>query len=208
MGDTVGDARGATQKVTYQSGGTIRVESLDARSFDPGCCPSGRAVVTLKWNAPKVITSDVQHLAGPDDASFSGIGAVKLGMTASQLRALGFIAGEGDYYGCVFYSATGKPYVTYDPVTDKVVAVRPPDGPAGTAEGVGILSSLDDVRKTYAGKSIEDHLDGSFGQGMSGLLVGNGSGGWISFMSDDGTSVSGISVSDHDHMGAVEAGCS
>ena len=207
MGDAVGDARGGTQELTYQPGGTVRVESLDARSFDQGCCPSGRAVVTLKWNGSAVVPTDVQHLAGPDDASFAGIGAITLGMTANQLRALGYTAGEGDYYGCVFYSATGKPYVTYDPVTNKVVAVRPPDGPAGTAQGVGTGSSLDDVRKAYAGKTIENHLDGSFGQGMSGLLVGDGSGGWISFMTD-GASVSAISVSDHDHMGAVEAGCS
>lgn len=208
MGDAVGDARGGTQKLTYQPGGTVRVESLDARSFDQGCCPSGRAVVSLKWNGSAVNPTDVQHLAGPDDASFAGIGAIELGMTANQLRALGYTAGGGDYYGCVFYSATGKPYVTYDRVTNKVVAVRPPDGPAGTAQGVGTGSSLDDVRKAYAGKTIEDHLDGSFGQGMSGLLVGDGSGGWISFMTDDGASVSAISVSDHDHMGAVEAGCS
>jgi hypothetical protein len=208
MGDAVGDARGGTRKLTYQPGGTVRVESLDARSFDQGCCPSGRAVVSLKWNGSAVNPTDVQHLAGPDDASFAGIGAIELGMTANQLRALGYTAGGGDYYGCVFYSATGKPYVTYDRVTNKVVAVRPPDGPAGTAQGVGTGSSLDDVRKAYAGKTLEDHLDGSFGQGMSGLLVGDGSGGWISFMTDDGASVSAISVSDHDHMGAVEAGCS
>lgn len=207
MGDAVGDARGATQKVTYHPGATVTIQTLDARSFDQGCCPSGRAVVTLKWDGHHVVASNVQHQAGPDDASFSGVGAVKLGMSASQLSRLGYTAGDGDYYGCVFYSATGKPQVEYNPATGKVVEIRAQDYPAGTAEGVGITSSLDDVRKAYAGKTIEDHLDGSFGQGMSGLLVGDGSGGWISFMSDDGESVSGIAVSDHEHMGAVEAGC-
>ncbi|MCU1616635.1 MAG: hypothetical protein JWO98_4175 [Frankiales bacterium] len=207
MGDAVGDARGATEKVTYQPDGSVRVETLDARSYDQGCCPSGRAIVTLKWDGTKVVASDVRHLGGPDDASFAGVGAVKLGMTAGQLTQLGYTAGPGDYYGCVLYGASGKPSVQYNPVSNKVVQIRPAAGPAGTAEGIGIGSTISDVRAKYAGKNIENHLDGSFGQGMNGLLVGDGSGGWISFMTDDGQFVSGMSVSDHQHMGAMEAGC-
>jgi hypothetical protein len=46
------------------------------------------------------------------------------------------------------------------------------------------------VSSTRQAKWIEDHLDGGFGQG-SGPLVGDGSGGWMSFSTDDGFDVSG-----------------
>ena len=143
----------------------------------------------------------------PVDVTFAGIGAVRLGMPRSQLTALGYSAQDGDYYGCVFYSAGDRPAVTYDPTADRVVGIRAPEGRGATSTGIGPGSLLSEVRDAYADRTVEDHLDGSFGQGTSGLLVGDGSGGWISFLSEDGRSVAAVSVSDHDHMGIVEAGC-
>jgi hypothetical protein len=207
MVDAVGDARSATVKLTYKDG-TVVVDSADARGFDAGCCPSGRAVVTLRWDGKHVVASDIQHLAGPEDITFSGVGPVKLGMSSQALQGLGYRAQPGDYYGCVLYDASTGPQVTFDPGSGGVVAIRPQDDGAHTVEGLGVGALLDQVRATYSGHAIENHLDGSFGQGTSGLLVGDGSGGWISFATEDGAFVSAVSVSDHDHMGAVEAGCS
>jgi pimeloyl-ACP methyl ester carboxylesterase len=207
MVDAVGDARGGTTRLTYGRGGTVVVESLDAREWDSGCCPSGRARVTLAWDGRNVVAREVQHLGGPADLTFAGVGQVRLGMTAQQLEELGYTAGDGDYYGCVSYSGgDDDPLVTYSPPEDAVVKIIP-QGSAQTVEGLQVGSSLDSVRQTYAGRTIEDYLDSSFGQGMSGLLVGDGSGGWISFVTDDGFFVSSMSVSDHEHYGALEAGC-
>jgi hypothetical protein len=207
MVDAVGDARSATSTLTYENGAVV-VDTAAARDFDAACCPSGRARVTLTWDGAHVVASDIQRLAGPEDVTFSAIGPVELGMSSQALEGLGYRAQAGDYYGCVLYDASSGPQVTYDPNGGGVVAIRPQDDGARTADGLGVGALLDDVRATYAGQDIEDHLDGSFGQGTSGLLVGDGSGGWISFATDDGAFVSAISLSDHEHMGAVEAGCS
>jgi hypothetical protein len=211
MGDTVGDARNGTTKVAYQRDGSVVVDSLDAREFDAGCCVTGRARVTLKWDGRRVVVTDVQHLPGPYEVTFAGMDGVKLGMTAQQLKALGYRAGEGDYYGCVSYTAgQADPVATYDPGQDAVVKVTAWGQDVHTPNGLGAGDWLSDVRATYAGETIEEHLDGSMGQGSSGLLVGDGSGGWISFLAADGSAiptVSDIVVSDHEHYGGLEAGC-
>lgn len=208
MAEAVGDARNGTLELTYAEG-SVTVNSLDARPFDAGCCASGRATVTLRWDGSRIVAADVQHHGGANDASFAGIGDVELGMSAQQLTGLGYVAQEGDYYGCVFYSASDdRPTATYNPFSGEVVAIDPPyQEPIGTDRGVGVGSLFDDVRSAYADETIEDHLDGTFGQGMNGLAVGDGSGAWISFASDDTFSVSTVSVSDREHLGAIEAGC-
>jgi hypothetical protein len=133
---------------------------------------------------------------------------VQIGMTAAELEALGCSAGDGDYYGCVFYGAgDDTPAVTFDPFQDAVVKITPRGTSGQTTNGLGIGSTIESVRSTYADQTIEDHVDGSFGQGASGLLVGDGGDGWISFVTSDGVFVDGISVSDHDHYGIREAGC-
>jgi pimeloyl-ACP methyl ester carboxylesterase len=208
MGDAVGDARNGTTKLTYQSDGSVVVDSLDAREFDFGCCVTGRARVTLKWDGQHVVATDVQRLSGPYEVTFSGIGQVHLGMTARDLEGLGYRPGEGNYNGCVSYTAGGNdPVATYHPGQDAVVKVSAWGQYVHTPNGLQAGSSLDDVRSTYADKTIEEHLDSSMGQGASGLLVGDRSGGWISFLTDDGNAVSDILVSDHEHYGAREAGC-
>ena len=206
--DAVGDARNGTLKLTRESDGSVVVDSLDAREFDFGCCVTGRARVTLTWDGRTVVATDVERLSGPYEVSFSGIDQVRLGMTARELEALGYRAGDGDYYGCVSYtSGDDDPVATYHPGQDAVVKVAAWGQYVHTWDGLQGGSSLSDVRSVYSGETVEDHLDGSMGQGFSGLLVGDGSGGWISFLTDDGFSVSDILVSDHEHYGAREAGC-
>ncbi|MDQ2837852.1 MAG: alpha/beta fold hydrolase [Actinomycetota bacterium] len=210
MGDAVGDARGSTQKVTYLPDGSVQVDTLDSRMFDFACCPSGHATVVLKWNGHKVIATHIDHLPGPNDITFAGIGPIKLGMSAAQLDSMGYAASAGSD-GCVNYAAPdGQLYVVFDPKSGRVVKISPnPDSNQfRTADGLGTGALMSEVRKVYAGKTIEDHEDRSFGQGSSGLLVGDGSGGWISFLDEgDGFIIGGIAVSDHQHYGALEAGC-
>jgi hypothetical protein len=74
MLDAVGDSRNGTRTVTCQDDGSVLVDTLEARQSDAGCCPSGRARVTLGWDGQNVVAKDVEHLGGPDDISFSGIG--------------------------------------------------------------------------------------------------------------------------------------
>jgi hypothetical protein len=64
MSTAVGDARNGTLKLSYSPGGTVTVDSIDYRTGDEGCCASGRARVTLKWNGAKVVATGVQHLPG------------------------------------------------------------------------------------------------------------------------------------------------
>ena len=208
MVEAVGDARSGTLRLTHQSDGSVVVDSLDAREFDFGCCVTGRARVTLEWDGRQVVATDIQHLPGPNEATFEGIDEVRLGMTARELAGLGYRAGDGNYYGCVsFTTGDGEPVATYHPGQDAVVEVSLWGGGVHTPEGLQSGSSLDDVRRAFADETIEDHLDGSMGQGFSGLLIGDGSGGWISFLTEDGSTVSDIAVSDHEHYGALEAGC-
>jgi pimeloyl-ACP methyl ester carboxylesterase len=208
MGDAVGDARNGTTRITWTKGATVVVDTLAARPGDGGCCASGRARVTLKWDGKNVVATDVEQLAGPNDVSFSGVGQVRLGMSGDELEALGYARGEGHYYGCVGYDAgPNLPSVTLHGSKDAVVKIFPAELGGRTPEGVRTGSTLDDVRAAYAGETIESYMDSDFGQGFNGLLVGDGSGGWISFFTDDGVTVSGLAVSDHDHMGAREAGC-
>ena len=207
MGDAVGDARNGTTRITYGKGGVV-VDTLAARPGEGGCCVSGRARVTLEWDGGKVVATEVEQLAGPNDVSFSGVGEVRLGMSGTELEALGYSRSEGDYYGCVGYEAgPSLPSVTLHGRRDAVVKIYPAELSGRTPEGVGTGSTLDDVRAAYAGETIESYLDSDFGQGLNGLLVGDGSGGWISFITDDGVTVSSVAVSDRDHYGALEAGC-
>ena len=129
-------------------------------------------------------------------------------MNSAQLRTLGYTASPGDYYGCVSYSKLSdyEPTVTFDPVTDSVVAVTAPPYESGTAANIGTSSTQAEVLKAYAGRTVETHLAGDFGQGSDGILVG-GAGGWIGFSLDNGF-VSSIKVGDKIHATNDEAGCS
>lgn len=208
MGNAVGDARGSTKKIIYQPDGSVRIETLDSREYDYACCPSGTATVTLKWNGKKIVATKIDHHPSPNDITFAGIGPVKLGMSAADLDRLGFSAAS-DYLGCVDYVSRDQSlYVTFDPGSGKVVQISPSSAQRyQTPAGITIGTVIQSVQETYAGEIIENHQDHSFGQGADGLLVGDGSGGWISFL-DDGYFITGISVSDYQHYGALEAGCS
>jgi hypothetical protein len=214
MGSVVGDARDGTTRITYANG-AIQIDTLDARYSDPGCCPSGRATVVLRWNGQRIIATQVHHLVGPTDIRFDGIGPVTLGMTAQQLTGLGYTPSPG-LLGCVDYSAPGKPYVTYDPHHSRTVAVTP-DDPTKYQTYIGGIqtnySLLDFIRTSFVGYKIDEYLNNDFGQGTDGVVV-TGPGGSIGFTvsqplsSDTGlATVIAIKVADANHATAAEVGC-
>jgi pimeloyl-ACP methyl ester carboxylesterase len=214
MGSVVGGARDGTTRIAYRDG-KIVVDTLDARTSDTGCCPTGRAVVTLRWNGRKIVADSVQHLTGPTDITFTGIGNVHLGMSRAQLTDLGYTGSEGAA-GCWEFSAPGKPYVTWGPQVG-VVRIYPTSGDYQTAIGgikanVSLLASVDE---DFTGYPIERHLHGDFGQGSDGVLV-HGPGGVIGIgvgpppgaSADDSLrTVTSITVGDATHAGSMEVGC-
>jgi hypothetical protein len=216
MGSVVGDARGSTTRISY-SNAKITVYTLDARYADAGCCPSGHAIVTLRWNGTKIVADTVQHLTGPTDVTFTGIGPVQLGMSKAQLTALGYTGTPGSF-GCWHFTAPGKPYVTWGP-TSGVVRIAPPstDGYQTAIGGIKAgFSLLDFVYKAFTGYRIDNLLHHDFGQGGDGVLI-HGPGGVIGISvgpppgtsTDDGLrTVTSIGVGDAVHAGAYEASCS
>lgn len=215
MGSVVGDARSSTTRISY-SNRKITVETRDARYADAGCCPSGHAIVTLRWNGTKIVADNVQHLTGPTDVTFTGIGPVQLGMSKAQLIALGYTGTQASF-GCWQFTAPGKPYVTWGP-TDGVVRIVPPspDGYQTAIGGIKADSLLDFVYQAFKGYRIDNLLHHDFGQGGDGVLI-HGPGGIIGIgvgpppgtSSDDGLrTVTSIGVGDADHAGDNETSCS
>jgi hypothetical protein len=204
LSTAVGGARDGTLRISYSSR-AVQVTSLDARRYDFGCCASGRATLTLRWTDAGIIASEVQHLPGPKEARFDGVGQLRLGMTRAQIEGLDYRSSPYNYYGCVFFDAPGRPSLTFDPSRNSVVAITV-DRTYRTTEGLGIGSLLSQVREAFAGHVIENHLDHSFGQGSDGLLVG-GAGGWLAFTTEDGFTVSSLRVGDHHHATNAEVGC-
>jgi pimeloyl-ACP methyl ester carboxylesterase len=212
MGDAVGDARGSTKRLAHQPDGSVQIATLDSRKYDTACCPSGTATVTLKWDGHKVVAVAIDHRSSPTDITFAGIGPIKLGMGAAELARLGYTPSPG-FMGCVSYVSPDQSlYVTFDPQLGQVVKILASPSsnsaqryqtPAGLA--VGGLTQF--AQSEYASNTIESHEDRSFGQGASGLLIGDGSGGWISVIDDGSGFITGLAVSDHQHYGALEAGC-
>ena len=152
-----------------------------------------------------VFTTAIKR-ANPKVIRFDGVGAVRLGMTASQLRSLGYSASAGEYYGCKTYQKADALSVQYNPTTDKVVNISDyNDSSYRTTTGIRIGSTLAAARQAYAGLHIEEHLDQSFGQGSDGILV-RGTGGWIGLSIASGH-VDSIQVGDYEHATNAEAGC-
>lgn len=171
MGEVVGDARGGTTNISYANGAIV-VRTLDSRSGDAGCCASGKAIVTLKWNGTRIVASDVQHLVGPTDITFTSIGPVHLGMTPAQLSALGYTGGPGSF-GCSYYGAAGKPYVTVGPRSG-VVAITAGTDKWQTAIGgvrIGDFSLLATALRAFQGYRINKYLNQDFGQGSDGIAI-------------------------------------
>ncbi|MCW2522969.1 MAG: hypothetical protein JWO63_1304 [Frankiales bacterium] len=142
---------------------------------------------------------------GARQIGFDGIGAIALGMTSGQLEGTGYSA-SSNTDGCQSFRKGAGLVVTLAPSRDAVVAINAFADPSyRTVDGIGVGSSLAQVQSAYQGQIIELHLDGSFGQGSSGVLV-QGSGGWIGFTISDGK-VAALKVGDHVHATNDEAGC-
>jgi len=209
MGTVVGDARSGTRKISVVDG-RITVATSDARDYDDGCCASGDAVVTLAWNGQSLEAVDVERPVGDTDITFNSIGAVKLGMSSADLRALGYRGSPGAF-GCVGYSALSLPYATVDPRTDSVVAILPddPDNYQTYVGGIHPGSLATFVETAFSAYTVERFYDSDFGQGLNGLLV-SGPEGSIGFTLDgpgEYGNVTFIEVGDGQHATAAEVGC-
>lgn len=206
MGDAVGEARSGTRSIAYDKG-SIVVDGLDARPWDAACCVSGRAEVTLKWDGKAVVASDVQHLQGPHDYTFSGIGDIKIGMSRQDLEATGARSDGYGGYSCTYYATSDGVDATVDNASNEVIRVGLPynsgEVPHTYPEGVGVGSTLSEVYAAYKGHVITNHLDGGFGQGSNGILV-KGDGGYLGFGTDDLVNVSSVTISDANSYGILE----
>jgi hypothetical protein len=168
------------------SDGTVTVNSRETMQYDPLCCTSGRAVVTLRWDGRKIVLAGVRHLPGPDSITTSGIGEVQLGMTAQQLGALGYHSGPGPG-GCLNYTATGKPSVIFDSADDQALAITTTVKGAystylGGLEAAGSFW-MTDLKTEFPHYRVTSYFRHDFGQGKIGLTVtppdGSGSIGFI-----------------------------
>jgi pimeloyl-ACP methyl ester carboxylesterase len=214
MSSVVGDARGGTKHISF-TGGKITVETLDARQYDAGCCASGNATLTLRWTGQKVVAENVDHQVGAHDITFEGIGAVKLGMTARELAALGYTASQ-PMQGCLEYAQAGQPLALLDPTTGRVVSVTP-NGSTESQTAIGGIkagsSLLVFAQEAFAKYPMKKYFNQDFGQGLNGLVVTGPGGGSIGFMiegtptSDGLNTISNISVGLGLHATAFEVGC-
>lgn len=214
LGDYVGDARYATESITYRDGG-IDIATRAGTPAEGGCCVFESATLRFTWNGHSIVASNIAF-RGPDVVDFKGVGDVRLGQTAAQLEVERFGAGQSLADGCTEYqraSGLDSPgaetalVATVDPATGKVIAIDMALHARSfvSAAGISVDSTTADVLAAYKGHTIEQHLAGDFGQGSSGILV-EGDGGWIGFTIKDGK-VSGIKVGDKAHATNGEAGC-
>jgi hypothetical protein len=161
---------------------------------------------------------DVKHPAGPTDLTFTAIGDVHLGMTQSQLNALGYTGAQGSF-GCWHFAATpDKPSVTWGP-HEGVVHIDPPNAQHFQTAIGGIkaaTSRLSSVLAEFKSYRIERHLNNDFGQGGDGVSI-FGAGGVVNIAvgprpgtskDDSLRTVTSIAVSDAAHAGYREASCS
>jgi hypothetical protein len=188
----------------HEPAGPVVVTTSASSSPALTASPATTAPTTPTAVTPTSIVASVT--SDPKIIRFDGVGQLKLGMTAAQLAALGYPNGSTLTSGCRQYSKGAVPFVLYSPALDAVVKVDLlSDASYKTVEGIAVGSSLTAVRTAYAGHPIEEHLDGSFGQGSSGVVVG-GSGGYLGFGITNGV-VSGITIGDTAHVTGTEASC-
>ncbi|PRY38851.1 hypothetical protein CLV43_108251 [Umezawaea tangerina] len=130
----------------------------------------------------------------PKVIGFGGVGTFTLGLTATELGAMGF-ANKGNQYSgmtaeCVGYAKSGSPLTfSVESKTGRVLSINT----AGTDPslrteigGIRVGSTLADVRKAFAGYEIEEHLAADFGQGSNGVII-NGPSGSIGLSLTDAT---------------------
>jgi hypothetical protein len=142
----------------------------------------------------------------PSVVRFDGVGALRLGMTRTQVEALG-LTGETLSDGCVqLVDNIRGPYVILDPRSDQVIKINLSDSPDyHTAAGIHLGSSVATVRATYAGHTIEDV---NFGQGPNDGIIVQGDGGWLGFSVNSGTNeVTSIKVAQKKYATNAEIGC-
>jgi hypothetical protein len=124
----------------------------------------------------------------PHVVRFDGIGEFSLHLTATDLKARGYVNQGNLYEGpnapCVSYTKAGQP-VTFsvESATGRVLALTNASGDRAMRTEVGgihVGSTLGQLRSAFAGYRFEEHFDQDFGQGANGIVV-DGSGGSIGF---------------------------
>lgn len=185
--------------------------SSDGKTADPP------ATTTAPTPAPTTTTPTIPPTAGLLVVAPGKISAAEVGMTQSQAAATGLFDSDfqtGDD-GCqsVVPLRWKKPYGTaVDVVTDESKTIRSmgifATGPK-TAEGIGIGSTLAEVRSAYA--SLTPVVDAGYSQ--SGAYVSSGTR-WLGFLfnekpkaATDSSKVTFMEVTDGKKPGLMRDGC-
>lgn len=143
-----------------------------------------------RWEDKKaagVVAEKIRALAARGDSHvvrFDGIGALSLRVTARELKAQGY-ADVGNGYdqtspSCVRYAKDGEALsFSVETKTGRVLAIRNFGGDQALHTQIGSIrvgSTLAQVRKAFTGYTVEEHLDGDFGQGSNGVIINSGAG--------------------------------
>ncbi|SFR03883.1 Putative serine esterase [Lentzea waywayandensis] len=134
------------------------------------------------------------------EVRFDGIGEFTLALTATDLRARGYVNKGNQYQGqnaaCVRYAREGQPLgFSVESASGRVLAISNSAGVKALHTQVGnirVNSTLSELRTAFAGHQIEEHLDHDFGQGSNGVIV-NGPNGAIAFSLADAPSADYVS---------------
>ncbi|GLY43406.1 hypothetical protein Amsp01_094290 [Amycolatopsis sp. NBRC 101858] len=156
----------------------------------PGYLTQLAAAVPGRWadkKAAGVIAGKIRALATRNDphaVRFDGIGALSLSLTARDLKTQGYVD-TGNAYdqtspSCVRYAKDGENLsFSVEAKTGRVLAIRNFGGDQALHTQIGAIrvgSTLAQLRKAFAGYSVDERLAGDFGQGSNGVIVSSPAG--------------------------------